>query len=496
MAKSPITRTFNPIHFEDLDPKRFEDLVRELIYDFRDWQTIEATGRGGSDEGFDARAYEKVNTSDVAERNDSDDSDESIIETHPMDGNLWMIQCKREKEIGPKRLLQIIEETITPASTPYGFVLVAPVNFTKKSYDTFRTELKRLGVMEFYLWGKAELEDMLHMPKFDRVLFTFFGISLVAKKRSRVVELRSTIGIKSKLIRLFPLERPVQREEVFVRDINDNFYPEESSYSDFNVFPRWGRYYLTGYTIDGIVVEISKHYGYYDSKKKEWDIDESWDLNDIFEEGETFEEGQRKMETNKIHHDFCLQFPKAKQVEISKCAVIKFEDISLIDDKGDPLNPMVHIYADFRYQFGPFHRMAHSAIVCRREIIFEKQACFRIRKFPSVISALDLKTSHTDRFIEFDPDEFKMVSTRSQTHALFDKNGEYSFLNPQDTITIRKKGNENEKVLARINCKYTISLKEYREENCDNHVIGLVRAQLGQDISDDTTINVYEYNVV
>lgn len=30
------------IHFEDLDPHRFEDLVRELIYDFRDWQTIEA----------------------------------------------------------------------------------------------------------------------------------------------------------------------------------------------------------------------------------------------------------------------------------------------------------------------------------------------------------------------------------------------------------------------------------------------------------------------
>ena len=55
MAKPHITRTFGPIHFEDLDPHRFEDLVRELIYDYKDWQSIEATGRGGSDEGFDIR---------------------------------------------------------------------------------------------------------------------------------------------------------------------------------------------------------------------------------------------------------------------------------------------------------------------------------------------------------------------------------------------------------------------------------------------------------
>jgi hypothetical protein len=32
-------------------------LVRELIYDLKDWQSIEATGRGGNDDGFDIRAY-------------------------------------------------------------------------------------------------------------------------------------------------------------------------------------------------------------------------------------------------------------------------------------------------------------------------------------------------------------------------------------------------------------------------------------------------------
>lgn len=33
MAKTKITRTFGPIHIEDLDPHCFENLIRELIYD-------------------------------------------------------------------------------------------------------------------------------------------------------------------------------------------------------------------------------------------------------------------------------------------------------------------------------------------------------------------------------------------------------------------------------------------------------------------------------
>ncbi len=53
-----ISRTFNPLHFEDLEPHRFEDLIRQLIYDFKDWKSIKATGRLGSDDGIDIFAVE------------------------------------------------------------------------------------------------------------------------------------------------------------------------------------------------------------------------------------------------------------------------------------------------------------------------------------------------------------------------------------------------------------------------------------------------------
>lgn len=51
-----VTPTLGPLHFEDLEPKRFEDLARQLIYDYKPWRKLEASGRAGSDDGFDAAA--------------------------------------------------------------------------------------------------------------------------------------------------------------------------------------------------------------------------------------------------------------------------------------------------------------------------------------------------------------------------------------------------------------------------------------------------------
>ena len=59
------TKNMNPLHFEDLEPHRFEDLVRQLIYDFKQWKSLEATGRTGSDEGMDIRAIERTQSDGV-----------------------------------------------------------------------------------------------------------------------------------------------------------------------------------------------------------------------------------------------------------------------------------------------------------------------------------------------------------------------------------------------------------------------------------------------
>jgi hypothetical protein len=176
MAKIHATRTSAPLQFEALEPHRFEDLVRDLIYDYRDWQTIEATGRSGSDDGYDIRAFEKRLDSPVNHDLDTEQDEPVTVE-----GNRWMIQCKREKELGPRRIEAIIADAIKASDPPYGYVLAAPANFSKKTYDAFRTALSERGVQEFHLFGRAELEDMLYMPKNDRILLRFSGCRSRAK---------------------------------------------------------------------------------------------------------------------------------------------------------------------------------------------------------------------------------------------------------------------------------------------------------------------------
>lgn len=77
--KPATTRTYGPLHLEDLEPHRFEDLVRQLLYDFRSWSQLEATGRTGSDDGFDARGREGPKTITII--SDSDDKDTSDAES-------------------------------------------------------------------------------------------------------------------------------------------------------------------------------------------------------------------------------------------------------------------------------------------------------------------------------------------------------------------------------------------------------------------------------
>ena len=92
-VKPKPSTTINTLHFEDLEPKRFEDLVRQLIYKYRNWARLEATGAGGSDDGFDVRGI--LNEVPLNETPDDDDVENELVPTEIV----WLIQCKREKTI-------------------------------------------------------------------------------------------------------------------------------------------------------------------------------------------------------------------------------------------------------------------------------------------------------------------------------------------------------------------------------------------------------------
>src|SRR5579871_6043882 len=143
---TPATRTLNPLPFDALEPKRFEDLIRQLAYDFRRWRKLEATGRAGGDDGFDARGWEIADLADSAEEAD-DDSEPDRLPT--ASDRIWLIQCKREAHIGPAKLisyLNVISEDERKGL--YGIIIAAPTNFSKRAQDAFSEWCSKHGISE------------------------------------------------------------------------------------------------------------------------------------------------------------------------------------------------------------------------------------------------------------------------------------------------------------------------------------------------------------
>jgi hypothetical protein len=470
--KPKITKTLGPIHFEDLDPHRFEDLIRELIYDFRDWQSIEATGRSGNDAGFDIRAYERVNRVTKSESEDGDEAEE----THPMDGNLWMVQGKREKEIGPTRVKEILAD-IDAANPPYGYILAASANFSKDSYDLFRLKLRSKGVMEFYLWGKSELEDMLHLPKNDRILFTFFGISLVSRRRSRATEVRSIITVKNRVVNTLGEDHQLY-EAVLVRDLKDDKYPFKDEYPDFQKQPRWKEYKAYAYHPLGVWFHVHDYYGYIDREKREWDYTTEVDL--LFSTNESDEEREQRVAAQEHVEGVWDFFPKYKQGRFIIDGAIKFEDMVLFDPKGDVLYNFPHIYVDFEGATGPFAGFGKTFKILGEEIELD-DTWTQIKVFPKKCSRPKLGKVHMKSPIKLDPETLKSFKEHyDREMALYSVDNKYNFLNAKDVVPISETGDESERSFIQITNRYQIKIDDYLAQQPGNYFIRRsIQNQLG-----------------
>lgn len=486
-----VTKTLGPIHFEDLEPHRFEDLVRELIYDFKDWFSIEATGRGGSDDGFDVRAWEK--TQEVTNK------DEEGEEGTHIEGDLWQIQCKREKELGPANIKKVIENGVDKDNPPYGYILVAPVNFSKKSYDTFREELRKKGVTEFHLWGRAALEDMLHMPKNDHILFTFFGVSLVVRKRARATEVKFAINNKNKLLRVLSdgKQTDSMNASVLIRDIKDTNYPYKGGYKDFDKKPRWEEHIAFGYHAKGLLIHARERYAYVDTVKKEWDITKEVDL--IMREKETETRDEEDYKNRSKVEDFWKHLPRRNQGKIAIDGLIRFEDMLVIDDKGDILYDFPHIFIDWQFPYGPFSGTLYTLTIDGNRIDFQEKEYKKIDFFPKKFPEIKKVKLHKDKAIEWDIETLRLFNINSEViDTLFDIDGKYSFLEPRDAILVAGGlafGSSQEKVFIKVTHKYITTVKEYIEYWQQPELIKQnIERQVGRNVQDNESITVYEFD--
>ncbi|WP_158266878.1 restriction endonuclease [Alsobacter soli] len=383
MAPPTTTRTLAQLHFEDLDPRRFEDLVRQLAYDFRDWARIEATGRAGSDDGFDARAVEKVL---AATANPEDDGGYEEGETAPSPGRLWLIQCKREKSLPPGKVAGYLEglREAVEAEGVYGIVFAAACDFSKHARDKFFEMARNLGLQEAYMWGKGELEDMLFQPKNDGLLFAYFGFSLSTRRRTLKTDLRAKLAAKRKAARHLEVNR-----DVLVRYAGADKYPEQ--HPDESLLPmdrkQWRLWTYEGLAWDGLRFSIGRHFAWMGP-------DGSWDwareMNDARphfgdEHWERSETERRRKDRHQMM-EFWMSLPEEERGWLEVSAVIPFQNVVEIDEHGDDIAEAPHVYVlDWDASDGPFAgwypRLTLGGTLHGRYVDFDPEK--EVDKFPA-----------------------------------------------------------------------------------------------------------------
>lgn len=352
--------TVNPLHFEDLEPHRFEDLVRQLIYDFREWHSLEATGRLGADEGVDIRAVERIPSEPLA----YDDTDEPDEDRPGYEHREWRIQCKRERRMGPQKLSAVVYELL-PADekAPHGAIVAAACDFSKKSRDLFRAAMVRAGVEESFLWGKAELEDMLFRPQNDHLLWAYFGISIRIRRTAHRTTVGRRLTTKRKLVKsLGDIGGPPQVQAVLIRDPEAEEYPWPEDPSTFLRAPKWRYYDFKGFLAPDHAIFVTRRmFGWLKTDEGTWDsidrIDTSYprypELTAIPYPGSPDEELARRF--------WEVRVPKEEKAFVEELSAIHFDQIIAVDDIGDIHHEPPHLVVDFEGRTTPF-RVARTFI--------------------------------------------------------------------------------------------------------------------------------------
>ena len=144
------TQTTNRLHFEDLEPHRFEDLVYELLYSKQDWKRIENWGKCGSDDGIDIYCEDK-------------------------EGTKWFCQCKRYKSLQPALVKEVVDKIISNnKNTNNGIILlVVACDVSKRTFEVFQEYSLKKGFEEAIIWSSLTLETELYKHK--NLLEKYFG---------------------------------------------------------------------------------------------------------------------------------------------------------------------------------------------------------------------------------------------------------------------------------------------------------------------------------
>lgn len=309
------SKTTNRLHFDDLDPKRFEDLCLAIVYRQNRWVDINHHGRSGSDEGIDIQAVDELENGTL---------------------RTWYVQCKRYQKITKADLRRVVEDlhmgTLTP---PDILLLITGCDISKTQMDYFQNYALDRGIKRPIIWSASVLEAKLY-SEYQDLLFAYFGVSLAQEKRDAIASIRRNIQLKKQMHLDFvrkarnpneTIRRPYKKfehSEVLIHSIDDETYPNIDTLSPG--ISGWFKVELYNFYFNGLEVILGIEEVIRNSQGQ-WDVVE-------------YEDKDRK-----------------SRYDTSKCWLvgkIPYDNIIAYDLSGDEYYNTPHLYCDFRNNGMPY----------------------------------------------------------------------------------------------------------------------------------------------
>ncbi len=350
---------------------------------------------------------------------------------------------------------------------------------------------------EFYFWGKDHLEDQLSLPQNDEILFTFFGLSLSPRRRSRTTELKFNINNKNKILKLIfgrdeSIDQGVPRGKTFLlRDIKAEHYPDPVQYSDFEKHRRWEEHDVAHVTPKGVVFRVRERYAYLDRAKKQWDFSLAIDLTLRKHNIDRANQARLEKEGKKAER-FWRHLPRRMQAKLVLYGFVPFEDVLIIDDKGDPEYTDPHIFVDFGSN-GPFQYIVGNLVQNQTAIHEGEFRKFkRLKIFPPTFPELSQGTLYDLDKLGLSPGVVKSLEYLRGPSSLYSFDGKLKALGEGSLILIPQRDKNTSEKHAEVTHVYDTTvaalLKERGFEDYRSHLQTIA----GREVADADTVAVCE----
>ena len=159
------TRTINPLHFEDLDPIRFEELILAMVCKMKKWYKLNHFGKKGHDKGIDIRAVELLENGECITYN---------------------FQCKRYQKITKSIIKNIVDDyALNNSYRPEFYVLVVSCALTKGQIEYFESYCAEHDFKNVIVWTNSVLEAMLY-NNYKDLLYIYFNIDLSCEENLKI----------------------------------------------------------------------------------------------------------------------------------------------------------------------------------------------------------------------------------------------------------------------------------------------------------------------